>query len=418
MTASGDVTFVFRTHNTARYSMAAIIGALETDPRLQDLEIVAPHRFSLGLVRQIAARRRLIIGYSIMSTSRQELLKEAQYIRKEFGDSIVLVGGGAHATARPSELLSHGFDYVVVGEGEQAVRDLVDAVINEREPAGIPGVVTQQDESYPSPKDLPTVRLDDFPPFAIKTNVGGPIEVTRGCPFRCKFCATPFITGGRVRHRSIDSIVHWLSLAVDKWGFKRTWFLSPNALSYGGHGRRPSPEKMERLLRRVTSVPLFEELYFGSFPSEVRPDFVTRQLLDMMRQYVANKTVQIGVQSGSDRVLQLAGRNHTVAQGVDAVRIALDCGFVPHVDMIFGLPGESQADVSASLELCYDLVEMGAMIHAHVFMPLPGSAFENMPPGHLDRRCREVLGDLARRGVLTGSWGVQEDLARRVASPQ
>ena len=178
----------------------------------------------------------------------------------------------------------------------------------------------------------------------------------------------------------------------------------------------PCTGKIRRLLINLRKVDGLEEVFFGTFPSEVRPEFVRKDVLEMMRHYVANTTIQIGLQSASDRVLQLANRHHSVADGINAVRTALDCDFVPHVDIIFGLPGETLEDTQANLEICHSLVEMGAKIHGHVFMPLPGSPYENMPPGRLDQDTRKSLGELARKGSLTGSWSNQEQLAKQLAT--
>jgi len=169
-------------------------------------------------------------------------------------------------------------------------------------------------------------------------------------------------------------------------------------------------------LKAATSVTGLEEVFFGSFPSEVRPEFVSRPILEMMKEYVANKTLQIGLQSGSNRVLKIVNRHHTVEDGMAAIRTALECGFVPHVDMIFGLPGETTEEMHESVELCYKLAEMGAKTHGHVFMPLPGSAFEEMPPGRLDQESRRRLGELSRKKLLTGSWSTQETLAENLSS--
>jgi radical SAM superfamily enzyme YgiQ (UPF0313 family) len=174
--------------------------------------------------------------------------------------------------------------------------------------------------------------------------------------------------------------------------------------------------RIESLLKAVTSVEGLEEVFFGSFPSEVRPEFVSKPILEMMKSYVANKTLQIGLQSGSNRVLKIINRHHSVEEGMNAIRTALDCGFVPHVDMIFGLPGETKEEMHESVELCYSLAEMGAKTHGHVFMPLPGSAFENKPPGRLDQDSRRRLGELSRKKLLTGSWSTQEILAENLSS--
>ena len=404
-------SLIFRTHSSSRYSVAALVGILELDHRLVDLDIQAPLDLSLKSIRKTIERGPTIIAQSLMSTQTKRVYEEVQEIRDHFGNDVTIIGGGAHASIRPKELLTNGFDYVVVGEGEYAFPELVWYLMNDKDPSDITSVVDKTTEEIPVPNKLPIVNLDECPPFALEMNILGPIEVTRGCPFQCKFCSIPFLTGGKVRHRSVESITNWLKLAVEKSGFERTWFLSPNALCYGGHGRKAEPEKLEELLEAATNIDGLDEVFFGSFPSEVRPEFVTHSILEMLRSYVANDTLQIGLQSSSDRVLELANRHHTVEQGMDAIRTALDTGFIPHVDMIFGLPGETKEELHDSVKLCYDLVEMGAKTHGHVFMPLPGSAYENMPPGRLDSESRRLLGELSRRKDMTGSWSTQEGIA-------
>ncbi|TFG31134.1 TIGR04013 family B12-binding domain/radical SAM domain-containing protein [Candidatus Thorarchaeota archaeon] len=407
----GVKSLVFKTHSSSRYSVAALIGVLEVDSRLEDLDICAPINLSLKMIEKRAERGDVILAYSVMSTQISIVYEEIERLRKHFGSRLIIIGGGAHASARPRELLANGFDYVVIGEGEKTFPELVFKLMSDDDPLVIHGVVGRDTAEIPTPRDIPVVDLNCHPPFALQKNIVGPVEITRGCPFRCKFCCTPFLTGGKVRHRSIESITLWLQRAVSVRGFRRSWFLSPNALSYGGQGRTTEPEKLERLLKSVTHIEGLEEVYFGSFPSEVRPEFVTAEILEMLRRYVANETLQIGLQSSSNRVLRLSNRHHTVEQGMDAVNTSLDSGFTPHVDMIFGLPGETLNELHESVELCYELVEMGAKTHGHVFMPLPGSEYENAPPGKLDSESRRLLGELARRKDLTGSWSTQERLA-------
>ncbi|NHI83588.1 MAG: TIGR04013 family B12-binding domain/radical SAM domain-containing protein [Candidatus Thorarchaeota archaeon] len=411
----GSYQLLFRAHQSSRYSIAALVGALENDDRLKDLQVSAPAKLSQNIICQALSQGPTIIAHSVMSTQLERVEKECRVVRQAFGDDILMIAGGPHASARPKELLSTGFDYVVIGEGEKVLPELIWHLSSARDPSGIEGVVSRASTEWSVPKNLPKVVLDNYPPFALQKNILGPIEVTRGCPFRCKFCSTPYLTGGTVRHRSVEMVEYWLSRAVEERGFKRTWFLSPNALSYGGKGRAPELDKLEQLLRTVTAIDGLEEVFFGSFPSEVRPEFVTKRALEMMRHYVANETIQIGMQSASDRVLKLANRHHTVDEAMTAIRTASDCGFIPHVDMIFGLPGEDKSELTRSIEMCEDLAKTGVKVHGHMFMPLPGSEFESMPPGRLDNESRSLLGELSRKGVLTGSWSTQERLARQLS---
>jgi hypothetical protein len=59
---------------------------------------------------------------------------------------------------------------------------------------------------------------------------------------------------------------------------------------------------------------------------------------------------------------------------------------------------------------------MGAKTHGHVFMPLPGSAFEDEVPGRLDTESRRLLGELSRKKLLTGSWSTQESMAEELST--
>jgi len=407
-------SLVFRAHHKSRYSLAALLGAIEIDERFNELHIEAPLEKFDSVIANRLNDGLVIAAFTVMSTQIPRVKDEVQQIRNRFGNKVVLVAGGPHSTARPRDTLKMGFNFVIVGEGEYAFPALLERILDRRDVSDIPGVVTDTTGKVPTPRELSPVELDLYPPFALEKNVVGPIEVTRGCPFRCKFCATPFLSGGSVRHRSVDTIVYWLRQAVKRSGFERAWLLSPNALCYGGKGAKPNPEKLESLLYQATSVDDLDQLYFGSFPSEVRPEFVNRPLLKMLRNYVANDSLQIGIQSGSNEVLQLSNRHHTVEEGMEAVACALECGFVPHVDMIFGLPGESEKNLERSIDLCYDLGDMGAKIHGHVFMPLPGSDFEHEPAGRLPDHIRSKLGDLSRRGVMTGSWYNQELLGKEL----
>jgi B12-binding domain/radical SAM domain protein len=409
----GAQSLVFRAHKSSRYSIAALVGSIETDPRLVSLNVHAPLGLPRAIIKKELEHGQVVVAHSVLSTQISRVEQEVKDTRARFGRRVTLVAGGPHASTRPKDLLDMGFDYVVIGEGEASFRELLLALTNDRDPAAIQGVVSNASASFPTPQSLKRVDLDNYPPFAVEANIVGPVEVTRGCPFRCKFCATPFLTAGTVRHRSVESVTYWLRKAVEKLGFKRAWFLSPNALCYGGRGRKTEVDRLESLLKATTSLEGLD-LFFGSFPSEVRPEFVTSDILHMFRSYVANKTIQIGLQSGSDRILDLCKRQHTVQQGLDAIAMAQDSGFIPHVDMIFGLPGEDDQDIEASIDICEALASQNAKIHGHVFMPLPGSEWASMPAGKLSRRTRHILGELSRKKIVTGSWCHQEDLAKRL----
>jgi radical SAM superfamily enzyme YgiQ (UPF0313 family) len=86
-------------------------------------------------------------------------------------------------------------------------------------------------------------------------------------------------------------------------------FNSSNAFAYGSNGITPEFDKIETLLSSLAS-PNDKQIYFGTFPSEVRSEFVTGRALELVKSYCSNKSLSLGAQSGSERILKIIGRGH------------------------------------------------------------------------------------------------------------
>jgi radical SAM superfamily enzyme YgiQ (UPF0313 family) len=61
------------------------------------------------------------------------------------------------------------------------------------------------------------------------------------------------------------------------------------------------------------------------------------------------------------------------------------------------------------------IIKKGAIIHAHTFMPLPGTPLEKAPPGKLSKKIRKFLGQWSNEGKVYGSWANQEKLAKKLS---
>jgi B12-binding domain/radical SAM domain protein len=315
--------------------------------------------------------------YSLNSRNERQLAPEIA------DADCITIAGGPYATACFREVARYA-DYVVVGEGEYTLPLLL-AAIEEGAAHVPPGVATR--EGYRPA--VSQVRLDAWPPFS---QVKGYVEITRGCPFGCAYCQTPRIFGGAMRHRSIDQIARYASR------FRDIRFVTPNALAYGSRGREPDLRKVRGLLQSLSGT-----IYFGTFPSEVRPEFISREAIALITTYCANTSIQFGAQSGSDAVLERLGRGHTVADVILAMEESLDAGLVPIVDMIVGFPFETDEDQYATGDLIRTIARRGK-VHCHRFMPLPGTPLARDQPRHLVPGLAHLLGSLALRGRVTGSW--------------
>jgi len=375
----------FRTKNN-RYSIAALLGALE-DLEVKIIVVDNPEDlFELP--------RDFYIALSFMSPEALHHLKLAQEIIHK---GYRVIAGGSHASARPEQLLKRGVFAVFVGEAEETLRSFV---LNPK-----PGLW----------KATRFVDLDKFPPFSLKYEAFSPIEITRGCPFGCAYCQTPRLFGNTVRHRSLEKVLDYARRSVAQ-GRKVARFISPNAFSYGSSkGIIPNIEAIEKLLKGVKEAGM-REVYFGSFPSDVRPESVTEEVLDLVATYCDNRTIVIGLQSGSERILRLLKRGHNVENALHAIELIAKKGFMPYVDMIFGFPFETKDDVRKSLEISLLMHEkFGAVIHGHTFMPLPGTPFENLNM-HISADILKTIGRFSSKGIIKGQWQRQLNISEEISS--
>ena len=333
-----------------------------------------------------------IMLYSFATPQAGEVYQEVDRARETKLDA-VFVAGGPHPSALPEEVLEH-FDFVVVGEGEETLPDLIKAITDGGDPGTVKGIAYKSSGRICFTEKRAPVDLDLYPPF---TTILSPIEISRGCPWGCAYCQTPRLFGHCMRHRSISVISRFARRHKD------IRFTSPNSLAYGSDGRRPRLDKVRKLLEELSGQN--KPIYFGTFPSEVRPDFVTDQSLEIITAYCANKTISIGGQSGSPAVLRGIRRGHGRQEIESACELSRKHGLVPQVDLIFGLPMESAEDQQMTLDLARWIEGKGGKVRAHQFMPLPGTPLWKQLPSPLSRDAEALLGSLALKGRLTGTWG-------------
>jgi len=312
----------------------------------------------------------------------------APFYRDEIANAdCITVVGGPHASACPRETAEYA-DYVVAGEGEFTLPRLL-ALLEDGRDGKIPGVATG---NYYEPSDS-CVRLDAYPAFFQKQ---GYVEISRGCPFSCGYCQTPNIFGHCMRHRSIDEIAEYANR------YRDSRFVSPNAFAYGSDGIYPRWEKIERLFKRLE-----RRIYFGTFPSEVRPEFVCEESLSLLTRYCSNTKLHFGGQSGSNAVLEKLFRGHTVDDVIHAVELCNDFSITPVVDFIVGLPFETDEDQEKTLDLIQWVARSGK-VHVHRFLPLPGTRLAGTNARSLLPETEKTCGKLAFSGKLTGSWNDPE----------
>jgi len=329
-----------------------------------------------------------IMVYSFATAQADEVFRE---VKAASTDSI-FIAGGPHPSARPKECLEF-FDYVVIGEGEETLPELVRS-IREGDLTDVEGIAYLKGGNCVHTGKRPDVNLDAYPPFS-KDLLMGTIEISRGCPHNCGYCQTPRLSGHRMRHRSPGVVAKYAGMMRD------VRFVSPNAFAYGSNGIRPEPDKVQALLE---AIPEGRRIFFGTFPSEVRPEFVTEEMLGLVKKYCYNTSLSLGAQSGSQVVLDQISRGHGVDEVKNAIQLCIRYELTPIIDVIFGLPGETFDDQNDTLDLIKWIIDNNGRIHSHYFTPLPGTPLEECAPSPVSQEVKRSIGRLALSGKVTGVW--------------
>jgi B12-binding domain/radical SAM domain protein len=413
------IAFVIYYNKVNKYSFNALIGALESEKNLNDIKVFfisIKEELLKDLKYIIEKYEKIILGISFFTTQLWEVFKLIKTIRKKFGNRIFLIAGGPHPSGDPKGTIKIGFDVVFIGESEESLIEFLKNEKTEQDYSMVKGIAyLDKNGNYIYTGKRTPVDLDNFSPFPTKYNKFGAIEITRGCPYFCYFCQTPFILGRYPRHRSIESICKYIEVMKAK-NLTDIRFITPNAFSYGSSdGKTVNLEKIEELLQRIQSIIKPEgRIFFGSFPSEVRPEHVTESTLDLILKYASNDNIIIGAQSGSQKVLDFCHRNHTIEDIYNAVKFTLAKNLKANIDFIFGLPGENEEDVKLTIKMMKNLAQMGAKIHTHSFIPLPQTPFAKKDVGKINKELKKAITELTSKGFAFGEWKKQEKLAIKI----
>lgn len=417
------ITVLLRYRKGNSYGLHALLGALESELAHREGKDGFQLRFANSVEEAVQATiessdegRLTLVCWSFYSTDFLASVNDMRTVRAGSpNDTVLHLAGGVHATAEPEATLNSGFDAVAVGEGEVTFVAAVEALLDGKDLSEVPGLLLKREGKMIRTGPPRREGLDRYPPFSSRWRRFSPIEITRGCIYACRFCQTPFMFKARFRHRSVPNVREHVA-KMKTAGLVDIRFITPTSLSYGTQSEEPNLDAVEELLAGVRAeLGDAGRIFYGSFPSEVRPEHVTPEALKLLRRYVSNDNLIIGAQSGSQHMLDESHRGHDVDSILRAVEVCDQAGFKANVDFIFGMPGETREDAAASIKLAEKLSAAGARIHGHTFMPLPGTPWRRAAPGKIDPVSLRALRRLESHGKLYGQWEGQQDIAAELA---
>jgi anaerobic magnesium-protoporphyrin IX monomethyl ester cyclase len=329
------------------------------------LDASAPHA-PQDIAAQARARRPDLIGIHCKTLYVQDAYALAAEL-KALG--VPLVCGGPHPTVAPVEPLAHGFDYSVVGEGEETLTELCDALDGKR---SLQSVRSLAGHGFVNPPrgfllDLdalasPLDALDLFDPrwYGAETTVApAGLLSSRGCPAACTFCSNN-VTGRRFRYRSADLLAREILALKERTGFTAFSFFD-DSFAVGKRRMFELCDALEKL-----GAPIY-------WTCTAHPAHLDKEILRRM-QRAGCTGVDIGMESADPSMLLRIGKGVTVERVVRTLRDAQDLGLHCMVNLMFGWPDETLEELQATVDFIEDAAPFAAAFNARgVLVPYPGT---------------------------------------------
>jgi anaerobic magnesium-protoporphyrin IX monomethyl ester cyclase len=303
-------------------------------------------------------------------------MREAAFKMIEMAKSggCVVILCGADATDHYSQYLAQGADYVLIGEGEETLIELLNQLSAGKEPRNIIGLATGHSSLVTRRPDISNLDSLPFPAWdlvdvekyrSIWLKRHGYFSMnmvtTRGCPFHCNWCAKP-IWGQRYHSRSPENVATEMKWLKETYHPDHIWFADDIL------GLKPGwlPRFADAVHTQGSLIP---------FKGLSRADLLTREgEVDALARAGA-QTVWMGAESGSQKILDAMDKGTRVEQIHEAAqrlkRVGIRVGFF----LQFGYPGETREDIEKTIQLVRDCDPDD--IGISVSYPLPGTKFYN-----------------------------------------
>ena len=311
----------------------------------------------------------------------------AVQLAKEIVPSIcTIVKGAPFLTYNTNTIYENPFiDYVIMGEAELTLKDILDGVPDNE----ILGICYRENFQPVKNDKRPFIDNLDILPFPARHLVDNSIyrrpdngkvqavvKVARGCPFHCFFCLATPVSGTKVRTRSPENIVAELKECVEKYNIKNFLFWS----DIFNFNREWTLELCQKIIESGLKI---------TWSSNTRADTMDDEMAKMMYKSGC-RLVSIGVESGSQKMLDNIGKKITLDDIRNTVKILKKNKIKIYNYFVIGLPWETEETVEETIKFAIELDSN--FISFYTATPLPGTKYfayammNKLVEGNLDFR--------------------------------
>lgn len=306
-----------------------------------------------NLFRHIDDIQPTIVGIYVNLMTKPNVLKIIDHIKKSLFPSTIILGG-PEVTHNIKNFLLNGADYIVIGEGEQTMLELVTFIQsgeNENQTDAIDGVAYKRNGEVKINKDrtklanldhlpLPNRKKIDLMKYlkAWKNHHGQnaiSVSTMRGCPYTCKWCSRA-VYGLSYRRRSPEKVIEELTQIQKEYNPDTIWFVDDVfTINY-------------RWLRTFNQLLKDKEVRIR-YECITRADRLNEEIVQLLKSSGCFR-VWIGAESGSQDIIDNMDRRVDVSRVRDMIHLTQSNHIEAGTFIMLGYPGETENDIELTID--------------------------------------------------------------------
>lgn len=304
-------------------------------------------------------------------------LKGCKLAKERYPD-LPVIWGGIHASLLPEQTLNNPYvDIIVIGEGEVTFEELVKALEAGAPLGRVPGLCYKENGKVHFTGVRPFVNLDEQPPLSYhlinmdhyRRRLFGIDHISfnssRGCTFRCSFCWDPVMHRRKWRAMGPETVLDHLKRIIRDYGIRGFLFTDDHFFI-----------DMERAYRILEGI-IRADLNISISKLQIRADAICRLDKEFLQLMVRAgvKRFSVGVESGSQRMLDLMKKDCSIEDAIEANRKLIPYPIVPVFLFMMGLPTETPEEFAQSVRLAVRLTDENprAVKTFNIYTPYPGT---------------------------------------------
>ncbi len=328
-----------------------------------DLNLPSAESPDVILKRKMSAMRPDIVGFSMSYDVSYPWLKSLAEIVKNYDDSICVVAGGPAITTAYAEVLTQcdHLDAACYSEGEVGLKNLIESDnIQEalsKDPWVTKSKLEQKGTTSPVYDDLDKIidvdyalvdinaysMKEAFSPFTKFTESSKQffIVTSRGCPFKCVFCAEPSFHGANMRYASVDRVVEHVAGLKEKYDLSVLTIYDDQILM--------NRARAKELFSKLAPLKIRIEM-----PNGVTLSYIDEELAGLMKAAGVD-TIFLAIEHGSKRVLKDIIRKPIAFNRIKpTIQLLQDAGIFTCAFFVIGLPGETRNERQETRDAIFD----------------------------------------------------------------